>query len=115
MSDSDDNKPVDPPSKSHLGVMTAQGIIPIRQGFVMVLVENPNHVEGTFFLVLREVDHRKLVFEALSEDRTSTRRVEFIAKWKGDFKSWWRSATKEKTAEEATQKALDNYNPEDYL
>lgn len=106
---------VNPPSKPHLGLMTSRGIAPIPVNSILAVVEDPNHLEGTFFLVLREVSHRKLVFDALSADKSNTRRVTFEADWKGDFKSWWRSAQKVKQDGDVENLEEAAYDPNEYL
>lgn len=101
----------DAPSEPHLGILTAKGMIPLKVGSVMAIVEDPQRVDGVYLLVLKKVDHRYIEFDALSSDKSSTRRVKFVAEWKGDFKSWWRSAQKPKTTDEVGE----GYDPAMYV
>lgn len=104
----------------HLALVTERGMMALKPGNVIAIVEDPTKPDGIFLLAIHEVSHKKLVFVAYTQDRSSSRHVVFKADWRGDYKSWLRkgntkTVTTTDQAKAITKQAADDYDPTEYL
>lgn len=80
---------VEAPKQAHLAVVTeADGrAMAIPPGAVMYIIIDPTRPEKIIPLVLHKVTKKFIEFYAPTSDKTSTRKVRFVAQWSGDYKS----------------------------
>lgn len=118
----DDSEPA--PFKPHLAIVTETGLIALKKNQIIAIVEDARKPDGIFYLAIESVSHRKLVFKAVSSDKSSTRTVTFTADWKGDYKSWVRQAKQVQDAKQTStakggqkvsSEPAKDYDPTDYF
>lgn len=89
MSEEDKDEGIQPPYP-HLAIQTRGGLIPLRKGTIVAIVEDPTRVDGIFHLVIDSIDHKKMIFKAYTADGKTNRKVTFKANWSGKYESWVR-------------------------
>ena len=96
------------PPYSHLAIQTKGGLIPLRKGTIVAIVEDATRVDGIFHLVIDTVDQRQLVFTAFTPDGKGKRKVTFKANWSGKYESWMRQGQRVNSAEDLEELREDD-------
>ncbi len=96
------------PPYSHLAIQTKGGLIPLRKGTIVAIVEDPTRVDGIYHLVIETIDHKKMVFRAFSSDGENSRKVTFKANWSGKYESWMRQGQQVRSTEDLEEMREDD-------